>query len=91
MMSATNEKNLDLLWDVNVNVYVRLGSCSLPMKEIAELEAGSVIQLNEKTDDLVGVFVNNKIIARGEVVTVDDHLGIRIKEMLGASEKREEK
>ena len=90
-MSAMNEKNLDLLWDVNVNVYVRLGSCSLPMKEIVALEPGSVVQLNEKAEDLVGVFVNNKIIARGEVVTVDDHLGIRIKEMLGAQKEEEEK
>ena len=57
------------------------------MKEIVGLEPGSVVQLNEKAEDLVGVFVNNKIVARGEVVTVDDHLGIRIKEMLGVSEE----
>jgi flagellar motor switch protein FliN len=53
-MSEMNEQNLDLLWDVNVNVYVRLGSCSLPMKEIVGLEPGSVVQLNEKAEDLVG-------------------------------------
>lgn len=88
-MSGLNDKNLDLLWDVNVNVYVRLGSCSLPMKEIVALEPGSVIQLKEKSEDLVGIFVNNKIVAMGEVVTVDDHLGVRIKKMLETDKKEE--
>ena len=89
-MSEESNQNLDLLWDVNVNVYVRLGSCSLPMKEIVALEPGSVVQLKEKAEDLVGVFVNNKIVALGEVVTVDDHLGVRVKKML-ESHKKEEK
>ncbi len=88
-MSESN-KNLDLLWDVNVNVYVRLGSCSLSMKEIASLSPGAIVQLREKTDDPVSIFVNNKMVARGEVVAIDDHLGVRIKEMLGA-EKEESK
>lgn len=89
-MSEMNDKNLDLLWDVNVNVYVRLGSCSLPMKEIVALEPGSVVQLKEKAEDLVGIFVNNKIVALGEVVTVDDHLGVRIKQMLESNKKEEQ-
>ena len=89
-MSEMNDKNLDLLWDVNVNVYVRLGSCSLPMKEIVALEPGSVVQLKEKAEDLVGIFVNNKIVALGEVVTVDDHLGVRIKQMLEPNKKEEQ-
>lgn len=89
-MSEMNDKNLDLLWDVNVNVYVRLGSCSLPMKEIVALEPGSVVQLKEKSEDLVGIFVNNKIVAMGEVVTVDDHLGVRIKKMLETNTKEEQ-
>ena len=45
---SVNEKNLELLLDVDVNVYVRLGSCSLPMKEIVNLDTGSLIQLKEK-------------------------------------------
>ena len=89
-MSEMNDKNLDLLLDVNVNVYVRLGSCSLPMKEIVALEPGSVVQLKEKSEDLVGIFVNNKIVAMGEVVTVDDHLGVRIKKMLETDKKEEQ-
>lgn len=77
-----SDKNLDLIWDVKVDVYVRLGESALPMKEIVSLEPGSVVQLDQKADDWVGLYVNDKLIARGEVVTVEDQLGIRIKEMI---------
>lgn len=80
-----NDKNLDIIWDVKVDVYVRLGESSLPMKDIVSLESGNVVQLNQKSNDLVGLYVNEKLIALGEVVTVDDHLGIRIKEMVDAN------
>ena len=48
------------------------------------------MQLKEKAEDLVGIFVNNKIVALGEVVTVDDHLGVRIKQMLESNKKEEQ-
>lgn len=87
---SVNEKNLELLLDVDVNVYVRLGSCSLPMKEIVNLDTGSLIQLKEKTEDLAEIFVNNKLVARGEIIVIDDHLGVKIKEMLNIENKAEE-
>lgn len=80
-----NDKNLDIIWDVKVDVYVRLGESSLPMKDIVSLEAGNVVQLNQKSNDLVGLYVNDKLIALGDVVTVDDHIGIRIKEMVDSN------
>lgn len=77
-----NEKNLELIRDIKVNVHVRLGHCNLPMQEIVSLEPGTLIQLEEKSNDLVSLYVNNKLIAYGEVVTIEDQLGIRIKEMV---------
>ena len=82
-----NEKNLELIGDIKINVYVQLGHCSLPMQEIIALEPGTLIQLNEKANDLVSLYANNKLIARGEVVTIEDQLGIRIKEMISDSSK----
>lgn len=76
-------KNLDLVMDVKVQLSVQLGSCKLPMKEIMQLSSGSIIQLKEKASDPVGLYVNQKLIAYGEVVVVEDNFGIKITELVG--------
>jgi flagellar motor switch protein FliN len=73
---------LDLVLDVKVKVTVQLGSCMLPMREVLALAPGSVIQLQHRASDPVGLYVNDKLVAHGEVVVVDDHFGIRITELV---------
>ena len=80
-----DDKNLDILLDVKGKVTVQLGSCQLPMREVMELQPGSVIQLNQAANDPVGLFVNDKLIAFGEVVVVEDNFGIKITELVGAN------
>ena len=80
-----DDKNLDILLDVKVKVTVQLGSCQLPMREVMELQPGSVIQLNQIANDPVGLYVNDKLIAFGEVVVVEDNFGIKITELVGAN------
>lgn len=79
------DKNLDILLDVKVKVTVQLGSCQLPMREVMELQPGSVIQLNQAANDPVGLYVNDKLIAFGEVVVVEDNFGIKITELVGSA------
>lgn len=78
------DKALDLVLDVKVKVTVQLGSCQLPMREVLELSPGAVIQLNQHASDPVGLYVNDKLIAYGEVVVVEDSFGIKITELVGA-------
>lgn len=78
------DKTLDLVLDVKVKVTVQLGSCQLPMREVLELAPGAVIQLNQHASDPVGLYVNDKLIAYGEVVVVDDSFGIKITELVGS-------
>lgn len=78
------DKTLDLVLDVRVKVTVQLGSCQLPMREVLELAPGAVIQLNQHASDPVGLYVNEKLIAYGEVVVVEDSFGIKITELVGA-------
>ncbi len=73
--------NLDILLDVPVTLTVELGSCQLPMREVLQLTAGSVVQLDKPAGTPVELRANNKLVARGEVVVVEDHLGIRITEL----------
>ncbi len=76
-------KDLGLLMDVRVKLTVQLGSCRMPMREVMELVPGSVIQLNQEAKDPVGLYINDKLIAYGEVVVVEDNFGIKITEMAG--------
>ena len=79
------DRNLDILLDVKVNITVQLGSSMLPMREVMELQPGSVIQLNQTANDPVGLYVNDKLIAYGEVVVVEDNFGIKITELVGTA------
>lgn len=75
--------NLALLLDVPVGVTVELGSCELPMRDVLQLNVGSVVQLDKSADAPVEVRVNDKLVARGEVVVVENRFGIKITEMVG--------
>jgi flagellar motor switch protein FliN len=79
------DRNLDILLDVKVKITVQLGSSQLPMRDVMELQPGSVIQLNQAANDPVGLYVNDKLIAFGEVVVVEDNFGIKITELVGAN------
>jgi flagellar motor switch protein FliN/FliY len=79
------EKTLDVVLDVKVKVTVQLGSSQLLMRHVLELAPGSVVQLNQHASDPVGLYVNDKLVAYGEVVVVDDNFGIKITELVGSS------
>lgn len=83
MPNQMEVKNLDLLMDVKVNLSVQLGSCELPMKEVMELSPGVVIQLKQQAKDPVELLVNDKLVAYGEVVVVEDHFAIKITALAG--------
>lgn len=86
MDGALESKALDLVLDVKVKLTVKLGSCQLPMKDILEMAPGTVIQLDQQSRDPVGLYVNDKLIAYGEVVVVEDAFGIKITEIVGQSQ-----
>ena len=87
-MNATleNSSNLNLVLDVPVSLTIELGGCKLPMREVLALNVGSVVQLDQAADAPVELSVNGKLIARGEVVVVDDSYGIKILELFGAGQ-----
>jgi flagellar motor switch protein FliN/FliY len=77
--------NLEILLDVPVEISVQLGSCHLPMREVLNLGTGSVVQLDKVADAPVDLHVNSKLVARGEVVVVENRFGIKITELLAAN------
>jgi flagellar motor switch protein FliN len=82
----TASPNLDVLMEVPVKVTVELGSCMMPMKDVLQLAAGSVVQLDKVADAPVDLYVNQRRIAIGEVVVVEDQFGIKITKILGSND-----
>ena len=79
--------NLAVLMEVQLPVSIRFGETEMLLEEIVKLGVGSVIELNSGIDQPVELVVNNRILARGEVVTVDGYYGIRITEITSAGER----
>src|SRR5690349_13184398 len=82
--TKTSQTNLDLLMDVSLRVSVELGRTRMQLAQILELQHGSVIELDRLAGDPVDIFVNDCMVARGEVVIVDDKFGVRITEMISS-------
>ena len=86
--SATPESdNFALLMHVPLHLTVELGSCKLSVAEILKLGTGSVIELDRTANSPVDLLVNEKPIARGEIVSIEDNYGLRITELLGFGAK----
>ena len=81
-------KTLELLLDVEMPVRVSFGRTMLPLKDIVKLTTGSIVELNRSVADPVDVIVNNCVVARGEVVVINDRFAVRIKELLHAGGRK---
>jgi flagellar motor switch protein FliN/FliY len=74
-------RTLDLLLEVELPVSISFGRTNLPMRDVLRLTTGSIVELNRTVTDPVEILVNQKLIARGEVVVVDGNYGVRIQEI----------
>lgn len=70
-----------LLRDVPVTLEARLGEVAMPISELLDLHAGAVLNLETRLSDPVELYLNGAIVARGEIVAVDDRFGVRIVEI----------
>jgi flagellar motor switch protein FliN len=73
--------NMDLLLDIPLEIVVELGRTKKKISEVLELTSGSIVELDKMSGEPVDVYVNNKLIAKGEVVVIEEHFGVRIKEI----------
>lgn len=78
---------VELIMDVRLNVAVELGRSTLSVREILALGPGRVVELDKHAGEPVEVVINNKTVARGEVVVIDENFGVRITEIIGANER----
>ena len=74
----TIKKNLDIMQDVSMHISVELGRTKLSIKEVMDFEEGSIVELNKIAGEQVEVFVNGKLVAKGEVIVIEDRFGVRV-------------
>lgn len=79
--------NIDMLLDVELDVSIELGRADLPVKRVLELAPGSIVELDRLAGEPVDLLVNNKVVAKGEVVVVDENFGIRIVSLVSPEER----
>lgn len=78
---------LELLFDVPLKVTVELGRTKMTLKQVLDLAPGSLVELDKLTGEPVDILVNGKLIARGEVVVIDENFGVRITEIVSPKER----
>ena len=83
--SGDERRNLDLLLDVGVPVSAEVGRAQMTLDEILKLGPGSIVPLDKRADEPLDLRVNGKLVARGEVVLVDDVYGLRVTQILDPS------
>ena len=86
---VAEKSSVDLIMDVNVQVSVELGRCVMQVRDVLALGPGSVVELDKHAGEPVEVVVNNKTIARGEVVVIDENFGVRITDIVNSAKVEE--
>ena len=85
--NQSNNRNLDLLLDIELGVTLRFGSRQMLLKDILELCSGSVVELDRRVEEPVDLLIDGRLIAQGEVVIVGGNYGLRIPQVATQSEK----
>ncbi len=87
---ATKDRNLNLILDIPLRVTVELGRAKMPVSELLNLTQGSVIELTKLAGEPMEVLVNDKLIARGEAVVVNEKFGVRLTDIISPTERIEQ-
>jgi flagellar motor switch protein FliN/FliY len=82
-----NLDSLEFVMDVPVEVSVEIGRKKMRIAEILRVGTGSVLELNKMAGEPLDIYVNNRVVARGEAVVVGDHYGVRLTEVLIAEDR----
>jgi flagellar motor switch protein FliN len=82
-----HDTNFELLAGVSLRISVEVGSAALTLSELLRLGEGSVVELDRQANDLLDIFANGTLIAKGEIVDVDGRYGIRVVEVVAANQR----
>jgi flagellar motor switch protein FliN len=89
-LDQKRERNLDLILDIPLRVTVELGRTKMVVSELLNLGQGSVIELSKLAGEPMEVLVNDKLVARGEAVVVNEKFGVRLTDIISPAERVEQ-
>lgn len=84
---ASGERRMDLLLDVPLDISVELGRARMTIQDLLALGPGSVIELDKIAGEALDILVNDRLVARGEAVVVNDKFGVRITDIVSQAER----
>lgn len=84
------DRNLHMILDIPLKVSVELGRTKMPVRDLVNLAQGSVIELSKLAGEPLEVYVNDKMIARGEAVVVNEKFGVRLTDIISQAERVEQ-
>lgn len=81
-----SSNNIEALYEIPVRITAVIGTATMPVSQLVKMGRGAVVELDKKLGDAVDIYANNRLIARGEVVVVDDnHIGVTMTEIISAT------
>jgi len=87
VFGSTGNKALDLLMDIEMPIVIELGRAQMSLKRILELGPGAIVEMDRLAGEPVDILINGKVVARGEVVVVDENFGVRILSLVSPEER----
>ena len=87
-MSADGPKDVEAIYDVPVQISAVLGRSTMQVSQLLKLGRGAVVELDRKVGEAIDIYVNNRLVARGEVVVDEDRLGVTMTEIVKSDRSR---
>lgn len=88
--SGNGESNINIIMDLPLEVSVILGSKEINIKSLLEINSGTLIELNKLIDEPVDIYVNGKLLAKGEIIALDENYGVRITDIIKPADRLKE-
>ncbi|HER26006.1 MAG TPA: flagellar motor switch protein FliN [Rhodospirillales bacterium] len=82
-----SSRDLEAVYDIPVQVFAVLGKTQMQVNQLLKLGRGAVVELDRKVGEAIDIYVNNRLVARGEVVVVEDRLGVTMTEIIKTERK----
>jgi flagellar motor switch protein FliN/FliY len=76
------KKDIDAIYDIPVQISAVLGKSTMQVSQLLKLGRGAVVELDRKVGEAIDIYVNNRLVARGEVIVVEDRLGVTMTEII---------
>lgn len=80
--AEVKKKDIDAIYDIPVQISAVLGKSTMQVSQLLKLGRGAVVELDRKVGEAIDIYVNNRLVARGEVIVVEDRLGVTMTEIV---------